>query len=456
MIKTIKKGVMLVFSIMFILLSFNFTTINVVNAEDSLTVPPADYEQIEEQLLDFIENSKLDNEKERTYRIPGSKAEYNSAIYLQNELLKLNKFKPVTNQSTINGIEKFEFQSKFDGKMYASQNVVFKRESIVETNKKILLTAHYDTSFVDDGETKYSDFKGKVKEGINDNAASVALLLTLVKNLDKMPLDFGYDIEVVFFGASSNNYDGSKFYEKGLSDKDAENILLVVNLERIAVGEYNYLYVNEFESLQGKYLEERLYGFKKLKNQNTLDFDVSSLNGLDYTHVGLESDHAVFMKRHINVVSLFSGNYENLMTYGLNEFADKENITFTENDSYMYIKHYYKNFSTNLTKNYNAIANLISHKNFIVTMEKDNGLKANYDFWTNKKIAVAICMIVFAIMVFIFIIIYRNLQKRSKQVLKTAKIDDIVFKITTNISEVDNKDLNDALDKKIKDDTEEK
>jgi len=453
MMKIIRKICLCLTLLMVVLCCFNKEPLVLVNASSEAELTKTIEENIKKELLDLIEDGKISTEKTRSGRIPGSPAEYNMAMYLKQKLTALKNFKAVNNASTINGVEEFDFECVFDGNMYSSQNIIFKRESLIETDRKIILSAHYDTMYVFNEGKIYSDFESVVGDGVNDNAAAIAVLLSLVNNLDKMPLDFGYDVEVVFFGASTNNYDGSRYYNRGQSDEDAKNTLLVVNLDKIALGDYNYVYVNEFESPQEKYILNRLYGFKKLQNINTIDSNKTSPNGLDYTHVGLESDHAIFMKRNVNVVSFFSGNYESKLTPGFNEYSNKDNITFTENDSYVYLNLYYEGFFTNLTKIYKAVNNLISHDKFISNMEKNNGLDEKYEFWTNEKMAAFITSILLVVAILIYLIIYNNLKTRSQEVLNSAKIEDIVVKISSNLLEPDNQDLNDAIDQKIKKDT---
>ena len=137
-------------------------------------------------------------------------------------------------------------------------------------------------------------------EGVNDSAASVATLLTFAKALDKELVDLGFTVEVVFFGAGTNAYDGSKFYVETINKDEVKDILLMVNLDKIALGSYNYIYVNEFKTTQEDYIKQTLKGkidFKSFKAINVLDFSKESVNGLSYTHLGLESDHAYLMKR---------------------------------------------------------------------------------------------------------------------------------------------------------------
>lgn len=415
-------------------------------------------ESINKELYNFLEIGTKLSERKRSARIPGSEHEYNSAIYIKNELSKLLNYKPVNNQSTVDGVETFEFECVYDGKMYVSQNVIFKRESLIETNRKVILGAHYDSTFVFNNEIEEFEYKSEnsiVTEGVNDNGASVATLLALAKSLDKEPLDYGFDIEIVFFGASSNNYAGASYYSRGQSEKDARDTLLMVNLDRIAFGDYNYAYMNEFKSNQEKYIFDIISGFKKLKQENTIDFSTDGPNGLNYTHVGLESDNMCFVDRNINTINFFSGYYEELMTYGLSEYKGKESVTFTENDTYIYADTQSKNYLSNLSNVYKAVNSIIMSENFVPVMEKNNGLKEKYDFWSNEKLAVFITAVVFVIFMFLYLGIYKNLKDKSKKALESANIDKIVGQITSNLSEGDNQELNDAIDRKIKHDTDE-
>lgn len=414
--------------------------------------------EIISELESFIEYGLDEKDKKRASRIPGSKAEYNSAMYIHEVLSTLISFGAVNNQSTENGVEKFNFKCVFDDKNYVSQNIIFRRESSVETNKKVVLGCHYDTSYVMVEKGVYSSGVGKVKDGINDNAAGVATLLTIAKNIDLVTQDFGFDIEIVFFGASSNNYDGSTYYTRGLSDEDAKNILLMVNFDRIMLGNYNYMYVNECQTSQGNYLFETLNNsseFKALKNENVIDFAVSSPNGLNYTHVGLESDHAKFMARNINVLNLFSGNYEKPLTFGLSEYEGKNSITFTVNDNYKYIKENCLNYEDNLLKIFKGVNSVLFEENFIKEMEKVNNSSEWYKFWTNEKLATFITAVLLIVFIAICYLVYHVLLKRSKKKSQENDINKIIIRITKNIGEEDDQVLNNMLDEKIKDDTKE-
>ena len=190
-------------------------------------------QEIKAELASFVESGTVQNEKIRDYRVPGSKEEFEASKYILNEMNTLSHFTPVNDGATVNGVQNFNFKSVVDGLNYTSQNIVFRRESGSGSSKKVILAAHYDSSFVyeqkKNNETGEYENVSVVSDGVNDNAGSVALLLTIAKNLDAVSTDTGFDVEIVFFGASANDYAGSKFYNKGKSNEDCKNVLLMIN-----------------------------------------------------------------------------------------------------------------------------------------------------------------------------------------------------------------------------------
>lgn len=428
-----------------------FKTNNVAVAEGESAVQT----EILTELKSFIEYGE--SEKSRFNRVPGSKAEYNSANYLKAKMSLLESFKPLNNQSTKEGIQSFEFQSNKDGMTKTSQNIIFQKATSTASKKKVVLSSHYDSVLRQDN-TKRDGETGKIinlSDGVSENASSVATVLSLAKALDKID-DLGFTLEVVFFGASNNDFAGTKHYMKDVSDEDAKNILAMINLERVGVGEFNYFYVNEFENSQFKYAKKVLAnfdGFKPLKVKNVLHTSDSSLNGLGYSHVGLDGEHALFMDRNINVMNFFSGYYESLITPGIKEYNGKDNITFTENDSYDFIMEACPNFSKNLESVYQGIKFFLTDDNFVSEMEKDNGSKEFYGIYKNEKLAVFVTILVFATMCFVYILIFHVLQNKSKKTIDENNLDKIVIKIAENIGD-DSKELSDLIDQKIKDDTD--
>lgn len=450
--RKIRKILACLFAFIVMILGLSFVKINNIAAAEGESV-------IETEILDeikqFVEYGQSD--KSRKYRVPGSKAEYNSANYLKAKMSMLSSFKPVENQSTKDGVQSFEFQSDIDGMTKTSQNIIFQKKTETASKKKVVLSAHYDSAPLSmfakrDGET------GKIvniSDGISENASSVATILCLAKALDRID-DLGFTLEIVFFGASNNSFAGAKEYMKGVSDVDAKNILAMINLERIGVGQYNYFYVNEFENSQFKYAKNVLSnfdGFKALQVKNVLHTSDSSMNGLEYSHIGIDGEHALFMERNINIINFFSGFYENLITPGIKEYENKNNVTYTGDDTYDYIIESCPGFSKNLANVYAGVKAFLTDDSFVSEMEKNNGSEEFYGIYKNEKLAVFVTILVFAAMCFVYILIFHVLQNKSKKTLNDNNLDKIVIKIAENIGD-DSKEISELIDQKLKDDTD--
>ena len=64
-----------------------------------------------------------------------------------------------------------------------------------------------------------------------------------------------------------------------------------------------------------------------------------------------------------------------------------------------------------------------------------------------------ISCIIFIVLLFVYFIIYKNLQDKSKVALESANFEEVVAKITKNIEEPD-EELSDAINEKGKRDTD--
>ncbi len=406
-------------------------------------------------LTEFIETSVSEENKTRNGRFPGSDIEYNAAMYIKSKMDSLDNFLPVNNASTVDGVESFEFINDFNGNKGRSQNLIYRREALLETDKKIVICTHYDSAYLP-VEKNADGYVTLITDGLNDSAASVAMLLALADVLDGEELDPGFDIEIIFFGASTNSYAGSSYYLRGIDDKTASNIMLAINIDKIALGTYNYFYVNEFTTTQETYLSSILtdnFGFKKLNIANVSHVNCDNVNGLDYTHIGLESDNLMFVSRNINCVNLFSGDYEKF-TIGRCEYDNVANVTYTKNDNFVYVVSKYDNFNKNLFNNFSAISGIVHDSNLASQMQKDNKLNEMYSFWINTKLACFMVATMFVLFIFVWYMIFLHLKNKSRKALTNGHLDQLVIKIAKNIG--DSEDIENLIDEKVKKDIDSK
>lgn len=436
-------------------MSFSFFSVFSKNIDAVATAEEVVGVQISENVMTELEEFLGDGKN--TNRFPGTAKEKESAMFIKSKLETLSNFKAVNNLTTKDGVQNFDFISNDDGMKKTSQNIIFRRDSKL-SEKKVILGTNYDIKMKKlktVGILSEEEDDEIVFEGANESASSIAMLLAFAKMLDEKP-DLGFSIEIVFFGAGTNNFEGSKFFTRCLSNNDCLDVLAMINLDKVGLGEHNYFYVDEFENSQSKFVKNTLSGIqsmREIQTKNMLHISQKSPNGLDYTHIALESDHALFMARHINVVNFFSGSYEKLVTVGTNEYANQTNITYTKNDNLSFIKENTQNFEQNIDDVYASLESLLMSENFVSEMMKDNGSKLFYGAYLNKKLAVFITIILFLVMVVVFNAIFVHLRKKSQKVLSAQGKDKVVVKIVQNIGD-GGEDLSDFIDEKVKNDTE--
>lgn len=382
-------------------------------------------------------------------RVAGSENEKLASEYILQFLSSISGIEAVKgkNDSDQAGVQSFRFTSAIDGKQHNSQNIIFKLNSSKETDKKIIIGTSYDAlTFDDNGE--------KVKgESVNGSAGSVATLLALAKYLPTYNLDF--DVEFVFFGAGVSNNAGSKFYANGISNKDKENILLMINLDTIAVGEKLYFYVDEINTeltdFAGKISTENQTGFEKINLSHLGKILLEEPNelGLTYTHIAQDSNNLNFMKLGILSMNIFAGDYSSGIVLGRSEYAGKDSITFTGKDSLSYINEILGEdiILSNLTGVFKMVTSLIASSDFVSVCESSAGdSTAFYNFFANKKLLVYLTICVFFISIVVAALIYYRLSVKAINADLESQFASSVLIISDNFEEKANGEISDIKD----------
>ena len=112
-------------------------------------------------------------------RVPGTIAHAKCADFLSNKLKSYGL--EVTVQSG--------YVKTYDGKSFDLKNII--ASSKPESNKRILLCAHWDTRHIADRDIKD---KSKPIEGANDGGSGVGVLLEIARSIQKEQPDLGIDI----------------------------------------------------------------------------------------------------------------------------------------------------------------------------------------------------------------------------------------------------------------------
>lgn len=380
--------------------------------------------------------SAISDLKEFDERIAGSKDEESTMECIQNFLVDSNAI-AVENSFIKNGVQKFRFQSIFDGEYYNSYNLIYKIPARINTDKKLIFSCSYD-SFAYSVD-KYGNYLLTSTEGINQSAGSVALMLALAKYLPANNFDF--NIEFVFFGAGSSNGAGSEFYTQGISDDDAKNILLAINFDTISLGANLYFYVDEIETKLSSFTKnlfiERSCQIDEIKVANlgkTL-VDDNGL-GLTYTHIAQSNNTLNFMKSNVLTMNLFAGDYSSGISVGRCEYNDKESITYTSSDNYDNISKKYgiNTVANNLLEVFSSINMLISNEDFVLVCTSSFGQTSwFYKVFGNQSLVIVLTAILLMIFVIISLVIHYNLTVKSYNTNIENDFVSVVLNMSANV-----------------------
>ena len=173
-----------------------------------------------------------------------------------------------------------------DGK---GTNIIVKKASEAQTEKTLIISAHYDST---DNSC-----------GANDNGSGIAIVLELARCLKDVKLP--YNVEFVMFSGEEKMMLGSRYFLYNLSDEERKNILGVINID--SVGEKSNLgymiMINGDKKLKNNnYTEE---DFEKLaeinKNEMSNLFETNDRFSLE---IAINSDHYPFSLLSIPAISI--------------------------------------------------------------------------------------------------------------------------------------------------------
>lgn len=398
-----------------------------------------------------------------TDRTPGSDGEKEAAKYIKTYMSRLTNCLPLANGFVTDGIQTFRFVSIIDGLTYSSQNIIYKIPGARDDGRKLLLTCGYDAiTFKASEDRNLEIIQG---QSINQSAGSVALLLALAKFLPVYT--FNYDIEIVFFGATSSKRAGSKFYSDGISKDDAKNIVAALNFDTIALGENLYYYIDEVQTKFSKYIGSTLdEGDSVIREVNIsnlgkilLPNDSSDLGsavsanelGLGYIHVAQSSNNLNLMKVGIPTINFFAGDYNSGITMGRAEFSGKDLVTYSVNDNLTYIKETYGDnvVVDNLYNVFSSVFTLLTDSRFTsMCISAHGNTRLFYKIFGNYNFAVMLTAVAFIVFVGLALIVHHKLSIRSYDAKIETEFVSTVLTITAN---VDQKSEDDEIPRAISD-----
>lgn len=421
------KGILLGFVFLFVVVFSSFGGFGQTAHASNFLLSYSQYsEEVQKILTEFCEYKT---------RIAGSENEEDASKYIHS-YLKTNatKLSAKNDASTVDGVQEFMYISEYSGVYENSQNIVFEYKSASKTDKKVIIACNYDAPVKYDEET--GEFVSFENDALNASAAGVASMLMLAQTLPNYSLS--YNLEFVFFGASETYNEGSEFYLNGLSEDEAENVLCVINIDKIAFGNKMYFYIDEIKTDFSKYVSRVCSAFSKevdLTHLNKTEFVETEL-GLGYSHIALDSDNVKFMKRGIATISMFAGDYESGIIMGRSEYDGKELITYTKNDTIAYAnKHLGETeIVDNLFLVNSTIETLLNDSGFVKNASKSYGqTEWFYKIFANEQLVLWCSMVAFVVVLIVAMWIHFKLTKKSYYANIEVEFLSSVVKISEHV-----------------------
>lgn len=307
-------------------------------------------------------------------------------------------------------IDTFNYENSYTEKIETAYNVVYKKESA--SDKKVVIGAHYDNVF----DVKYNNI-ALCSDGTYNNGVGVATLLELAKVLANKTFDF--DIEFVAFGAEEFGWYGSGHYLNNQTDKD--NIVLMINFDRNAIGDYVYMYSSEAKTKHNQFF----YDIVKENNLCIADmpafksqaysFDFSNYL---YLHEANYADSQMFLNEGINIINFVSMNFK---TFEVVESDGKNDIAYTEDDNFVNVVKRLGGedaAKTTIDKQINsAISSVVyafEKENFLQVMT-DSKANGGFEGLANAKIITIVNYCILGFGIVFLVILYFVLRVKAKK-----------------------------------------
>ena len=267
----------------------------------------------------------------RIIRKGGSDGEKNTLEYILSNLAGVSGLTAINNGYFNAGKQIVDFEDS-DGFSKSTYNVGIRYPSTNASAKTIsILTNVSNTPII----TYSYDSNGNAKknynyvEAVNESAGSVAMMMAMAKYLANNSFTFNFNIDFIFCGAGDENSCGAQAYKRSISQDISKNPLIIC-LNKITVGDYNYFYAQDFSSEYEKYVAKYLnsgYGFKEFNKTTALVNNYSTNNEMAFAHAGIEGSAEVFAGTAFNLVSIFSGNYNGISSLGRPESSTHAELT---------------------------------------------------------------------------------------------------------------------------------
>ncbi len=268
-------------------------------------------------------------------------------------------------------IEEMTFTDGKSATRLESQNVIATHKSAADGAKNVVIGAYYDNWY----STPYKGAAAGTKgDGALSNGTGVATLLAVAEYLKSEDIELGFDVSIVFFGASATTVTGaSYYYEEHMTAAERRNTVLMIELQRLG-GDHIYAFSDARKTKREGFFDGiasanglDIYKPTQKSPVMTMAYSLDGIPYLQWAHTGV---YSVFFNKSVPTLNLVGGNWETIdMTDA--EFADRSSVSFTKNDNMDVLKEYCPDYGDKMATAATLVIKSLTDGEFLETMVYD-------------------------------------------------------------------------------------
>ena len=172
----------------------------------------------------------------------------------------------------------------------SGENIIVTRYASADTDKNLIISAHYDSS--------------PESAGANDNGSGVAAVMELARILKDA--DIPYNLKFIMFSGEEKYMLGSRWYAGNLSQSDQDNIVGVINIDSIAeTSDLGYMVMVSGNKTSDDIVEYNEEDIEKLAELNKNEISELFMENERFRlTMAVNSDHYPFSLLNIPAVSI--------------------------------------------------------------------------------------------------------------------------------------------------------
>ena len=293
-----------------------------------------------------------------------------------------------------------------------SQNVVA-RYSVAERDENIpnvILGAYYDNRYSE----SYKNAKVFKSEAALAGGTSVATLLAVAEYLRADEPTLGFDVTIVFFGASYIYSDGAKAFIDDMDPVERRNTVLMAEMQRLGA-DHVYAYSDERPTSREAFFDDiaETNGLDIYKPSQKTPYITSATayEGLPFYRWAHNGVFGAFIDEGIPTLNLVGANWETMDLTDA-ESADNANIAYTADDDLDTLKEYYPDHAVKMSTAATLVIRALEDPRFISVMQSDRDNFPHTEMLTKQWVWYLTALGVVIVVAVILMLVYNRLVKK--------------------------------------------